>query len=805
MRRRRRKRKREENEGRKRRRRKRRRRRRRMKRRAREGEEGKEEENDGRKRRRRWRKRRRRRGRRRRGRRRKMRGGTKPACSPAEEGEQITLSCTVNTAKTCNNDIKSEWFVDSYTNRRLLGCSNAGCGSFFQDIFSSTDSGSTLTISKVSRTVPVQFSMETRWTCRYCGGPEVAACNMLEIYAKPENPSCTVGENTAVPGDIESVTVSCSTTKVYPKAKCSFERRTSGGASITINKTPTYNHTELAGTPVYYRSECSVDLPVAELGEGIHTFRAFIYPDVTDGINLVTATTASTTVTLTLPGASSYTCSPEMIQGYFNGKSARCTCSLTSNGYPKGQAQWYRGGQTVPGVSGEVLDLTFDRDTPKQVFTCKGVSAIGEGSNTTLTAKFSYAPVVTFSHDSASSQFNEGDTPTFTCTAQGNPPPNLTITRKRTNQHEASVQGNLKTADLVHTVDPIDCLDTDVYVCIGQNNQGVTTKESFVGVKCPQKLISNISQPEAVEVVIHETAELGLEIYGYPNPQLLTLMRTRDNTNLAGSARHLIEYSPGQAPFGVVNATIFNVGEEDYTNYTITVVNGVGDALVYPFYLVEVNATDKPSVEKQGGSGNDNVGIVVGVTVAVVAVFVIAVILVILVLRHRVSKKSPLFQPAKENRYVNIFPDPADGYEVPVTQPEGEGMRPEGHTQVRINAYEEIDPRSVNEYEMSDGPAQEGHRQLRTNQYEEINPHIVNEYDVPNGLIQEEDMRPKALATPPSYETVQQPYANYTSSQQETSDTKNSSYSNLGFDTSKEKCIYVNTQGHDTSQESDHL
>ncbi|GFO08714.1 hypothetical protein PoB_003521900 [Plakobranchus ocellatus] len=363
----------------------------------------------------------------------------RPACSPAEEGEQTTLSCTVNTAKTCNTDIKSEWFVDSYTSGRILGCTNAGCGSFFRDIFSSTDSGSTLTISKVSRTVPTQFSMETRWTCKYCSGPNVTACSMLEIYAKPENPSCTVRENTAVPNDIESVTVSCSTTKVYPRAKCSFERKTNGGASVTINKFPTYTHTELTGTPVYYRSECSVDIPVAELAEGTHSFRAFIYPDVTDGMDLVAATTASTTVTLTLPGASSYTCSPEMIQGYFNGKSAICICSLTSDGYPKGQVQWYRGSQFVPWVSGGVLNVTFDRDTPEQVYTCKGVSATGKGLNTTLTAKFAFfeQDIEVFSSPNNNSMFDLCDGSnqiTAVCAVlKGNVYPAPTFSFSRTN------------------------------------------------------------------------------------------------------------------------------------------------------------------------------------------------------------------------------------------------------------------------------------------------------------------------------------------------------------------------------------
>ncbi|GFN84771.1 hypothetical protein PoB_001127700 [Plakobranchus ocellatus] len=136
----------------------------------------------------------------------------------------------------------------------------------------------------------------------------------------------------------------------------------------------------------------------------------------------------------------------------------------------------------------------------------------------------------------------------------------------------------------------------------------------------PQQFASNISQPGAIEVELGENAELGLEIYGYPIPHLLTMMKTRDSTNLTGSARHLIEYSPGQTHFGFVNVTIVFVEKEDFTNYTITVDNGVGDPLVYPFYLVEVKATVNVKQEEQGGSEDDAAVIAVSVTVAVVAV-----------------------------------------------------------------------------------------------------------------------------------------------------------------------------------------
>ncbi|GFN93543.1 fibroblast growth factor receptor 3, partial [Plakobranchus ocellatus] len=796
---------------------------------------------------------------------------------------------------------------------------------------------------------------------------------------KPKNPSCTVRENTAVPGDIESVTVSCSTTKVYPEAKCSFERTTNGGASVTINKTPTYNPTALTGTPVYYRSECSVDVPVAELGEGTHSFSAFIYPDVTDGINLVTATTASTTVTLTLPEAS-YTCTPEMIQGYFNGKSARCTCSLTSDGYPKGQAQWYRGSQTVPGVPGGVLDLTFSGSSPVEIGICKGVSAIGESPGSTLTAQFAffeqdtveltsaddnstfdlcddnnqipvtcavlkgnvipaptfsfsqtnvlfdnlqerqvgsyyknqidlrpvyggihqvictvtntiisetqrkeisltfrkppplppkititgetyqdvnalnrltlaagytgdmtcrveggypkahttqltcgsltasggenvatlkfqagqltkdmdgtecrctsqhatgcyndketsltldvnYAPVVTFTHDYGLSQFNVGDTPTFTCTAQGNPPPSLTITRKRTDQQLAGVQRNLKTTELTKIMEPLDCLNTDVYVCTGQNIQGVTTIENNVVVKCPQQLALNINQPEAVKVVLAETAKVGVEIYGYPTPHLLTLMRTRYNTNLTGSARHLIEYSPGQAPFGFVNVIISDVVEEDFTNYTIAVDNGVGDPLVYTFYLVE----EKQEEQKDDSDDDDTVATAVGATVAAVVVLVIAVIVVVLVKRYRASRKSKAFTSSREANYTDVFPDPADGYEMPVTENEGEASRkPKAFT-----------------------PSSEVN-------YIDIFPDPADGYEMPVNECEEEGMQPEASAPPlsPSDISLEQPYESYSSPQQQgNNDTDNNSYSHLSFGIGEEKSVYANKAGHGTGEE----
>ena len=67
--------------------------------------------------------------------------------------------------------------------------------------------------------------------------------------------------------------------------------------SVLIDTYPTYIHTPTEERPVYYRAQCSVTVPIADLGEGTHSFVGYIYPDVTDGKSLVDAIISNTTVT----------------------------------------------------------------------------------------------------------------------------------------------------------------------------------------------------------------------------------------------------------------------------------------------------------------------------------------------------------------------------------------------------------------------------------------------------------------------------------------------------------------------------
>ena len=101
----------------------------------------------------------------------------------------------------------------------------------------------------------------------------------------------------------------------------------------------------------------------------------------------------------------------------------------------------------------------------------------------------------------------------------------------------------------------------------------------------PQQLSLLFNSKPQVDAALGETAKFGLEIYGFPEPITLTLQKTDVGTNLYPRLCHSVEYTAGVAPFGVVNVTISDIVEADYTNYSLTVDNGVGNALIYTFYL----------------------------------------------------------------------------------------------------------------------------------------------------------------------------------------------------------------------------
>ena len=109
----------------------------------------------------------------------------------------------------------------------------------------------------------------------------------------------------------------------------------------------------------------------------------------------------------------------------------------------------------------------------------------------------------------------------------------------------------------------------------------------------PQRFLPSFDAQPVVSAAIGETAHIDLEIYGFPEPRGLTLLKVVDSTNLTSSPRHSVKYTAREAPLGFVNVTISDVRDTDFTNYTLTVDNGEGEALTYSFYLYEGKLTSR--------------------------------------------------------------------------------------------------------------------------------------------------------------------------------------------------------------------
>ena len=64
-------------------------------------------------------------------------------------------------------------------------------------------------------------------------------------------------------------------------------------------------------------------------------------------------------------------------------------------------------------------------------------------------------------------------------------------------------------------------------------------------------------------------------------------MINEENENLKLYPRHSLKYTARESPFGYINLSMYNLVREDFTNYTLTVDNGEGEALIYTFCLNE--------------------------------------------------------------------------------------------------------------------------------------------------------------------------------------------------------------------------
>lgn len=210
---------------------------------------------------------------------------------------------------------------------------------------------------------------------------------LVFIYLKSvtaQDARCTVIENFPA----KSVNITCfverNDTIVSQARACSFTWSKDGGTSVDITNPVVYSNTTTGESPVSYRFQCAVAVPVQQLGEGTHTFQVSFSEGNTSHVIRVAA---DRNITLSYPEAF-HTCSSAPVHGYFLGDSVRCMCDLRSVGHPRGTTHWARAGLRLrtPGA----LLVTYDKNYPRKIYSCEAESQLGWRFGSYLTARFAF-------------------------------------------------------------------------------------------------------------------------------------------------------------------------------------------------------------------------------------------------------------------------------------------------------------------------------------------------------------------------------------------------------------------------------
>ncbi|BFZ09934.1 hypothetical protein BsWGS_12973 [Bradybaena similaris] len=196
-------------------------------------------------------------------------------CRPAEEGTSHNISCAFNdTAVKLTNQLLWTAVINSTYTKTVATCYFGKCETspgFKADV---KGIHSVLTIDNVSRTDP--FNTRINWRCEY--SPDV--CKPLEVYYRPKEVKCEfLPFNTSS----ESLPMLCSTDRVFPKAsydvfvstdKVNFRPIINGGSC---------NNSQRNETPIYYRADCTMSLPLKHLRTGDNYIKVNITPQVNWG------------------------------------------------------------------------------------------------------------------------------------------------------------------------------------------------------------------------------------------------------------------------------------------------------------------------------------------------------------------------------------------------------------------------------------------------------------------------------------------------------------------------------------------
>ncbi|KAH9488376.1 hypothetical protein Btru_063318, partial [Bulinus truncatus] len=171
--------------------------------------------------------------------------------------------------------------------------------------------------------------------CTYISENMTEEYEDLHFIAKPQDVSCAFSPLTYYN---KTLSLECSTKKVFPQANCWFSQ--TDGISGVI----TESHIGYVDVVPYYESHFTWTSILIDLVAGNYSFDVSFYPNITHDANYAVDLKPSPFLQLTLPNlAFSRECfnGPNIVEGYIKpGATVSCTCLMENTGYPPCSVQW---------------------------------------------------------------------------------------------------------------------------------------------------------------------------------------------------------------------------------------------------------------------------------------------------------------------------------------------------------------------------------------------------------------------------------------------------------------------------------
>ncbi|KAH9507606.1 hypothetical protein Btru_051573, partial [Bulinus truncatus] len=131
------------------------------------------------------------------------------------------------------------------------------------------------------------------------------------------------------------------------------------------------------------------------------------------------------------------------------------------------------------------------------------------------------------------------------------------------------------------------CRDTGIYECQAYNGnrsageQGMK-KYNSIFVNSPLHLNNSADTDKRFSPKVGESFVHTVTIYGYPEPNNITVLKSDSTTN-----NFKVQYQPNELPYFIVELKMENVKKSDFGNYTAIIYQGGNQKLHYSFSLSE--------------------------------------------------------------------------------------------------------------------------------------------------------------------------------------------------------------------------